>query len=156
LRRTLGEPVFTAKRLRQGLALGASLEIDLRIHDGGGFVVLHDELLERETTGRGPVARATATELRLLRLRGGGGEPTGHPVLFLEDIAALLRNNTATPALLQLDLKEPVSRLNNTVVADFTTLFAGLGQNIEVSGNDWAAVKRLAEGVPGIGIGYDP
>jgi len=49
-----------------------------------------------------------------------------------------------------------VSRLTDAVVAEFAGLFAGLGQSLTVSGNDWAAVKRLAEGVPGIGIGYDP
>jgi glycerophosphoryl diester phosphodiesterase len=156
LRRALDEPVFMAKRLEEGLALGASLEIDLRLHGGGGFAVLHDEGLERETTGRGPVDRATAADLRSLRMRGRGGEPTDNPVLLLEDVARALRDNAPTQALLQIDLKEVVSRLSDAVVAEFAGLFAGLGQSLTVSGNDWAAVKRLAEGVPGIGIGYDP
>jgi glycerophosphoryl diester phosphodiesterase len=156
LRRELGDPVFTLRRLEEGLALGASLEIDLRLHAGGGFVVLHDDTLERETTGSGKVADATAAELKSLRIRWRDGQPTGSPLLLLEDIAPLIRRHPSTQALLQLDLKEEISRLSDGVVGSFTDGLAGLGPHLTVSGEDWAAVKRLAEGVRGMGTGYDP
>lgn len=156
LRRELGDPAFTARRLREGLALRASLEIDLRLHPGGGFVVLHDASLERETTGRGPVAGATAAELKSLRIRGRDGEATENPVLLLEDIAVLVRSGLPTQALLQLDLKEEISRITESAAADFADTLAGLGANLILSGGDWAAVKRLAAAVPGIAVGYDP
>lgn len=156
LRRKLGDPVFSFPRLEEGLALGASLEIDLRLHAGGGFVVLHDDTLERETTGSGAVARVTAAELKSLRIRGGDGQPTGSPVLLLDDIAALIRRRVPTQALLQLDLKEEISQLSHSVVDGFADTLAGLGPNLTLSGGDWPAVKCLAERVPAIGTGYDP
>ena len=156
LRRKLGDPVFSFPRLEQGLALGASLEIDLRLHAGGGFVVLHDDTLERETTGSGAVAGATPAELRSLSIRGGDGRPTGSPVLLLDDIAALLGRRGPTQALLQLDLKEEISQLSDPVVEGFADTLAGRGANLTLSGGDWAAVKRLATRVPGTGTGYDP
>jgi len=83
LRRKLGDPVFSFPRLEQGLALGASLEIDLRLHAGGGFVVLHDDTLERETTGSGAVARVTAAELKSLRIRGATASRPAAQFCFL-------------------------------------------------------------------------
>lgn len=156
LRRELGDPVFTAKRLEEGLMLGASLEVDLRLHAGGGFVVLHEEALERETTGTGPVACASANDLRRLRIRDNDGRPTGNPVLLLEDVAALVRRHQPTPALVQLDLKETLDRLTPEIVTGFAAVLTGLGRNATLSGGDWAAVKRLAKDVSVIGTGYDP
>jgi glycerophosphoryl diester phosphodiesterase len=156
LRRVLGDPVFTAKRLEEGLALGASLEVDLRLHAGGGFVVLHEEALEPETTGSGLVADASPADLRRLRIRDNDGRPTGNPVLLLADVAALVRRHRPTQALLQLDLKETISRLTIEIAAGFAATLAGLTGNLTLSGGDWAAVKRLADGVRGIGTGYDP
>src|ERR1700730_13175490 len=156
LRRVLGDPVFTAKRLEEGLLLGAALEVDLRLHAGGGFVVLHGEALEHETTGTGKIAGDSADDLRRMRIRGNDGRPTGNPVLLLGDLAALVRRNLPTPALLQLDLKETVDWLTPEVATGFAAVLAGLGGNLTLSGGDWAAVKRLAEDVDGIGTGYDP
>ena len=53
LRRTTGDVDFTIARLREGLAAGASMEIDLRRHAEHGFVCLHDGELESETSGTG-------------------------------------------------------------------------------------------------------
>lgn len=156
LRRERGDPVFTAKRLAEGLQLGASLEVDLCLHAEGGFAVLHEEMLEHETTGTGPVAGASAGALRRLLIRGNDGMPTDSPVLLLEDLAALVRRHLPTRALLQLDLKETVDRLTPAIARGFAETLAGLGESLILSGGDWAAVKRLAGGVPGIATGYDP
>jgi glycerophosphoryl diester phosphodiesterase len=51
---------FTASRIIEGLRLGASIEVDLRRHTGGGFAVLHDATLDRETDGSGEVADKSA------------------------------------------------------------------------------------------------
>ncbi len=60
LRRQAADPAFMLDRLVEGMLAGASLEVDLRCHAGGGFAVLHDERLERETTGRGAGRRRVA------------------------------------------------------------------------------------------------
>src|SRR4051812_13637445 len=55
---------FSAGRIIEGLRLGASVEVDLRRHAGGGFAVLHDATLDRETDGTGAVVEKWAAELR--------------------------------------------------------------------------------------------
>jgi glycerophosphoryl diester phosphodiesterase len=156
LSRRRADPVFTGKRLAEGLALGASMEVDLRVHGGGGLVVLHEASLEHETTGVGPVASASAEYLRGLHIRDGSGGATANPVLLLEDLAALVRRRLPTAALVQLDFKDTLDRLTPATVAAFAAALAGIGGNFILSGGDWAAVKRLAEDVDGIRIGYDP
>ena len=54
-RRRGGDPAFTGRRILEGMAAGASVEVDLVLHADDGFAVLHDLSLERETTGSGPV-----------------------------------------------------------------------------------------------------
>jgi len=70
LQRRRSDLPFTPRRLLEGLAAGASMEVDLRLHADHSFVCLHDERLDRETTGKGPVAQASLEQLRRLTLRG--------------------------------------------------------------------------------------
>jgi glycerophosphoryl diester phosphodiesterase len=56
-RRKASDTAFTVERILEGMALGARVEIDLRLHAGRGFVVLHDADLARETTGNGLIAK---------------------------------------------------------------------------------------------------
>ena len=72
LRRSMGDPEFGTAVMTAGIALGASLELDLRVRGDGGFVVLHDDLLERETTGTGRVANWTGDALRAITYRQSG------------------------------------------------------------------------------------
>src|SRR4051812_36134505 len=50
-------------------------ECDVRLSRDDHFIVIHDETLERTTTGRGRVAEYIADELLKLRLRDAEGEP---------------------------------------------------------------------------------
>jgi len=101
-------PVFTGRRILEVLALGASVEVDLVIHGGNGFAVLHDhEQIGRETTGTGPARAHSAEEMRALHLRGNDGTPIADHVMLLEDLCALLQARPPAPdALLQPDFKE--------------------------------------------------
>ena len=48
-RRRASDPVFTGRRILEGMALGASVEVDLVLHADDGFAVLHDlELAPRD------------------------------------------------------------------------------------------------------------
>ena len=156
LRRQQSDPVFTGRRLAEGLALGASMEVDVRVHAGGGFVVLHDETLERETTGEGPIAAATPEYLRSLRIRAEDSTPTEHPVLLLDDMVALMGTAAAPGALVQLDLKESAGSLAPATIAAFASAIAPHARNMILSGGDWEAVSRLAAGAPGLRTGFDP
>lgn len=156
-KRRITDVPFTAARIEEGLRLGASVEVDLRVHAGGGFAVLHDDTLNRETTGTGPIAAATPETLRALHLRHPDGTPAPNPVLVLEDLFAALGGiSLPETALLQLDLKETLSTLDRFDAAAFGRAATPLARHLIVSGGDAAAVQRLAAACPGIHVGFDP
>ena len=155
-RRRAADPVFTGRRIVEGLRAGASVEVDLVVHAEAGFAVLHDLILDRETTGTGPVREASAATLRGLRLRAEDGTPLPDPVMLLEDLAELLAREGAHPeGLLQLDFKEG-QRLDAGTVAAFARIVAPVAGHLILSSGDVEAVRRLSEGVEGLRVGHDP
>ena len=69
---SLSAPENTLPALRAAAASGATVcEIDVVLAGGDAIVLLHDELLDRTTNGRGPVADLELLELkRLDQLQG--------------------------------------------------------------------------------------
>lgn len=155
LQRNLGDLPFTPRRLLEGLAAGASMEVDLRRHADHSFVCLHDETLDRETTGTGPVARASLEQLRRLTLRDQG-RATGEGLILLEDLAELMRGAAAPEAVVQLDLKEADAALDPQTIENFRRTLACVAERCVLSGCDWQAVSRLAQAVPALRRGFDP
>jgi glycerophosphoryl diester phosphodiesterase len=155
LQRSRCDLPFTPRRLLEGLAAGASMEVDLRLHADHSFVCLHDEALDRETTGSGAIIDASQDQLRRLTLRGAAA-PTGEGLILLEDLAELARTAGANDALIQLDLKETDSVLDLATVQNFRRTLACVAARCILSGRDWAAVTRLAAAVPGLRCGFDP
>lgn len=157
-RRRAADPVFTGRRIIEGMALGASVEVDLVVHKDHGFAVLHDHTsIERETTGAGSASAHTAAELRALNLRGNDGAPIADHVMLLEDLCALLAESPPHPdALLQLDYKQDLAALDPQTIASFVRSTAPVARNIIVSGGDAEAIRALTRAVPGMLSGYDP
>jgi glycerophosphoryl diester phosphodiesterase len=79
-----------------GFCMAAALnvewvEFDVRLTSDGRCILLHDDTLDRTTTGRGPASRLTFAELR--RLDAGawfGPDFAGQPVPALEETIDLL------------------------------------------------------------------
>ena len=157
-RRRGSDPVFTGRRILEGMALGASVEVDLVVHKDHGFAVLHDhKSIERETTGQGSVISHTAAELRALNLRDNDGEPIPDKVMLLEDLCALLVKTPPHPdALLQLDYKEDLAALDAKTIANFARSTGPFARNMIVSGGDAEAIRALTKSSPGMLAGYDP
>jgi glycerophosphoryl diester phosphodiesterase len=157
-RRRASDPVFTGRRILEGMALGASVEVDLVVHGGHGFAVLHDhKSISRETTGQGSARSLSAAQLRALRLRGNDGAPIADHVMLLEDLCALLEKSPPhRSALLQLDYKEDLSALDPVTIASFTRSTAPVARSMIVSGGDAEAIRALTASVPGMQKGYDP
>lgn len=155
LRRGAADIDFGIARLRDGLAAGAAMEVDLRCHAEGGFVCLHDETLDRETDGSGPILGKSPDQLRRLRLRGRDGAATDQPPLLLEDLVDILAP-ARSDARVQLDLKEPRARLSNACIRNFAGLAARCAGRLSLSGEDWQAVSALGSRVPGLELGFDP
>ncbi len=156
-RRGAADAAFTRRRILEGMALGASVEVDLVIHADDGFAVLHDLVLDEATTGQGRVRDAGAATLRGLCLRDGSGAVLPDRVMLLEDLAALIAVGGAHPeALLQLDFKEDAAALTPAAVAGFAAALAPVARHFVLSSGDARAVETLAAGVRGLRIGYDP
>lgn len=156
-RRMASDPVFTGRRIIEGMQLGASVEVDLVIHADNGMAVLHNLSLERETTGTGLVRETSAEVLRGLHLRDNDGQPTEDRVMLLEDLAALIARDGAHPeGLLQLDYKEDAAALNPAVIANFAKALGPVARHFILSSGDAESVRLLSENVPGLRIGYDP
>jgi glycerophosphoryl diester phosphodiesterase len=156
-RRRLSDPVFTGRRIIEGMQAGASVEVDLVVHADNGMAVLHNLSLERETTGTGLVRETSAATLRDLNLRDNEGQPIADKVMLLEDLAALLARDGAHPeGLLQLDYKEDAAALSPAVVRNFAEALAPVAGHFIVSSGDAESVRILTGAVPGIHIGYDP
>ncbi len=156
-RRFITDPVFTGRRILEGMALGASVEVDLVIHADRGFAVLHNLDLGEECTGRGRIAEKTAAELRLLRLRDNHGNEIDEPVMLLEDLAALLVKGKLHPeSLLQLDYKEDAAALDGRAIANFAASVGPVARHMILSSGDASSVSLLTGATPGIRIGYDP
>ena len=156
-RRRADDPVFSRSRILEGMRLGASVEVDLVVHGGGGMAVLHNFTLEEETTGTGPVRSADAATLRGLHLRANDGRVLPERVMLLEDLCAELRRDPPhRDALLQLDLKEEMAALDARTVAAFGAAIGELGPHVILSGGDLDAVVALVRAAPGLRMGYDP
>jgi glycerophosphoryl diester phosphodiesterase len=156
LRRTVGDTDFTMRRLREGLAAGASMEIDLRRHAERGFVCLHESVLDTETTGRGQIHNARVAELRQLRLRGPDGVAGGEPLLLLDDLVAAVGTTAHPKSVVQFDLKERLQDLDEATIAGFVELARPVARNLLLSGDHWDAVTALGARVPGLRLGFDP
>lgn len=156
-RRCAIDPVFSGARIREGMRIGASLEVDLVVHGDGGMAVLHNLTLDEETTGSGAVRTTGAATLRALHRRSNDGRTLPDRVMLLEDLCADLQRDLPHPdALLQLDFKEDMAALNPQVVAAFGAAIGTLGPHMILSGGDLAAVTALVGAAPGLRMGYDP
>ncbi len=135
------------------------MEVDIQVMADGEFVCLHDDRLDSETDGTGPVAKADSRSIAALRTRGRSGAATGLPPLTLRELVAILLDHaasTAVGAVVQLDLKDDEKALSDATIDRFAELVRPVAQHLSLSGEDWAAVKLLGGGVPGLSLGYDP
>jgi glycerophosphoryl diester phosphodiesterase len=82
------------------------LETDVRMTEDSVLVLLHDDTLDRTTTGSGPVRDKTLRELRGLRLVASGSDTTRYPIPTTAEALAWAEGR----AVLQLDVKDDVPR----------------------------------------------
>jgi glycerophosphoryl diester phosphodiesterase len=153
-RRQHAYPPNSPEAIGACLEAGArAVEVDISFLADGHFALLHGPLLERETTGSGPVASHTAEQLRSLRYIWRG-EVTAVPVGLLCDAIDLLRQHPQ-PVELQLDLKPDVFH-SNAVLSQLATDLQPVKDRVRVtSPADWA-LRRLHAIDPDLALGFDP
>ncbi len=130
------------------------IEIDVHSLAGGDFIVTHARKLEQETTGRGPVGRATAGDVRAARfLPDGpyGDDPDDRPAL-LSEVAAMAQGCETE---LQLDLKDWRPMTAERVEALVRAVGPIRERAIVSSGQDWN-LRRLHAADPTLAVGFDP
>lgn len=150
LRRRLTDPLFGRKVMADGFLLGASMELDLRVRADHGFAVLHDPVLEGETSGHGPVRQRTADEIRATLMKSGGTPP-----ILSEELAGMLPE--AHPeALLQFDMKDKLEAIGVRGIEHLRHHFAGAGRKIIVSGRDLDLIVAVRKALPDLRRGIDP
>ncbi len=109
-----GLPENALETLSAGYTAGVRLfEIDVRRTRDGTLVLMHDETLERTTTGFGPVEQRSLQDLQSVRLRDDDGQLTQARIPTL---AAALAWAVERGAYLQLDVK-PEVRFEEVVAA---------------------------------------
>lgn len=155
-RQRLSDPAFLAGSLISGMSAGASVEIDLQPLSDGGFAVIHDPDLDRETTGFGPVCAVDSAEFQKLFRRDNAGASLSEPALTLASLATHIAPSAAPNAVLQLDLQCRDHDLSPAHVAGFSASLEVMVSTAILSGEDAAAVQRLSAATPGLAIGYDP
>jgi len=150
LRRCMRDPLFSAEVMEEGFRLGASMELDLRVRGDGGFVVLHDALLEGETNGQGRIAEKSRAEMAGLSFAD-----SSRPLIFSEDLAAVL--GTAHPAaLLQFDMKDDFEAIGAEGVAHLARYFSDIPASVIVSGASIELIEAVRAHVPSLLRGIDP
>ncbi|MCT7373944.1 glycerophosphodiester phosphodiesterase [Chelativorans salis] len=154
LRRKARDPLFGEAVLADGLKQGASMEVDLRLLRDGAFAVLHDDVLDRETNGTGPVAARTSEEIRALHYADDGAAGARR-VLLADDLAERLA--AAHPdALLQLDMKDDLAAVGKESVEGLAALFKVHQKNLIISGDSTDLTLALAERLPEMQRGLEP
>lgn len=153
LRRRAVDPPFARANLLTGLAGGASMEVDLRRLACGRWVCLHDDRLEGETTGHGPVAAIDADAIVRLEMLGAPGD---RPLLLDELVDIVGSAPDASGALVQLDLKANAAEIDHGARQAFSATLGGCAGRFILSGDDWGAVLALGGEVAGLALGYDP
>jgi glycerophosphoryl diester phosphodiesterase len=93
-----GAPENTLESLRLAADQGAAMvEFDVKLTADGALILMHDEDLDRTTTGRGPVAAASLADIRDLDAGGWFADAwRGARVPTLEDAIGLLEKGAIT------------------------------------------------------------
>jgi glycerophosphoryl diester phosphodiesterase len=153
-RRRHAHPPNSPEAIRACLEAGARVvEVDISLLADGHFALLHGPLLERETTGSGPVGRHTVEQVTV-GYYIWQGEVTDVHVGLLSQAIDLLRQHPH-PVELQLDLKPDVFH-SNAVLSRLAADLQPVKDRVRVtSPADWA-LRRLRAIDPDLPLGFDP
>ncbi len=86
-------PENSIQALKNCIAMGVDImELDLKKTKDGHLVIMHDQTIDRTTTGKGNVSDYSLAELKNFFLRSGTGHPTKHRVPTFMEILAVAKN----------------------------------------------------------------
>lgn len=128
------------------------IEIDLSLTKDGKIVVIHDETLQRTSTGEGLVAGLTYDEMRMLRIKSPEGVPLNEGIPTLKEVLKLFVGARST---LQIDIKDLAEQRREE---DLIELLNGstVKDRVIITSIDFRLLSRLRKLDPSIRLGYDP
>lgn len=135
----------------------AFVEIDVTPLRSDDYLLVHDDVLEHETSGVGQVGAATVEQVRGLKIRTRDGEATTYHPPLLSDVVALF-GEYPNRTRLQIDYKSVLPMADDEPLRRFLRLIEPLGERVLVSsGADWHLrwLRRQAEWLDlGFDIGF--
>ena len=147
-------PPNSLEAVQACLQAGAAfVEVDVTALADQDYLLVHDPVLEAETSGQGPVAGCTAEQARGLYIRQHG-ENTAYHAALLSDVVRLFQEAGGS-ARLQLDFKNAIPFASDEPLDRLLGLIAPLGERVIVSsGADWQ-LRRLRKLAPWLLLGFD-
>jgi glycerophosphoryl diester phosphodiesterase len=118
------------------------VELDVQLTSDGEVVVIHDETLDRTTTGRGPVAARTLREIRTFDASNGRKRYQGEPIPTLREVLDLVG---PTGMSVNIELKnsvEPYQGLEQAVLK--IVAGAGMAERVIYSSFNHISATQLA------------
>ncbi len=147
-------PPNSLEAIQASLEAGARcIEVDITALADADYLLVHDEDLEAETSGRGKVAECSAEQARELLIRHKGAQTSYHAALLSD--AVRLFQQAGGSAVLQLDYKDVYPFEEDEALLRLIGLIEPLkGRVIVSSGADWQ-LRRMRKLAPWLILGFD-
>jgi glycerophosphoryl diester phosphodiesterase len=134
-------------------AKAAYIEIDVTALADGDYLLVHDPMLESETTGSGEVGNTALVQAQALYFRRDG-VVTEYRVPVLSEVVALFQQFD-TPTRLQIDFKNMIPLGSDEPLQRLLTIIEPLQKRVIVStGADWQ-LRKLRQFAPWLDLGFD-
>ena len=136
------------------LSAGADvIEIDVTALASDDYLLVHDPVLDRETTGTGPVGETTVDVARSLHFPRTDSREAASVPLLSHVVSAILDNGGNTR--LQIDFKNVLPLRTDEPLRRLATLIKPIAERVSVSsGADWH-LRKLNKIAPWLRLGFD-
>jgi len=148
-------PPNSLESIRACLEAGAAfIEIDITALADSDYLLVHDDVLESETTGMGPVERCTAADSARLFFKNKDGRAAPYHVPRLSEVVAVMLEYPGS-ARIQLDFKNVIPFRDDEPLHRLVQIIEPLGDRVMVStGADWQ-LRRLRKLAGWLELGFD-
>ncbi|MBW4437805.1 MAG: glycerophosphodiester phosphodiesterase [Pleurocapsa minor GSE-CHR-MK-17-07R] len=147
-------PPNALEGVRACLEAGARfIEIDVTPLRADDYLLVHDDVLEHETSGSGPVSNASAGDIASLHIKHRDTVTPYTPALLSQVVALML--DFGGEARLQIDYKSVLPMADDEPLRRLLRLIEPLGTRVLVSsGADWH-LRRLRALAGWLDLGFD-
>ena len=149
------DPPFSPDNILAGVLAGATVEVDVR-RCADGFVLLHGDKLELQTTSTGAVLETPLRVIKQARIKNTQMHP-----LSLIDAIMMLRDARAagSDGKIMLDLKVPETVVSAQVAREFAEVLNLMRHDksgVLLSSGEIGGLEALCSFCPGFGRAFDP